>query len=299
MAFFKEYVRPAKRAIPRRSKNRPVMPPPLETRSESQSQKEGGRGGANAPGADTSIGPHPQVQVNQLDKQLPPTGSPSGFANSVLPWEQGATVEGRALNPRAVLVRVGGKVVGARKNPVQAFSRGLVVGLVREGNEWVVVGRYNRFGQRVFDEHERRKFMEWQWAGGDRQGWKTRVVDGGAGGAVEAGESGQREPGLRGEGEAAVGGAMGGGEGGEGDGGARDGGDPVEAEVGGTGAREGHGVVQDEGGEVKAEYTPAVELRAGDRVVISDKELLIVAGNAIGCAPFSFSENQAEGEVKV
>lgn len=255
MAFFKEYVRPAKRAIPRRSKNRPVMPPPLETRSESQSQKEGGRGVANAPGADTSIGPHPQVQVNQLDKQLPPSGSPSGFANSVLPWEQGAVVEGRALNPRAVLVRVGGKVVGARKSPVQAFSRGLVVGLVREGNEWVVVGRYNRFGQRVFDEHERRKLTAyWQ---------QANPVDGGAGGAVEAGEPGQRESGLRGEGEAAVGGAVGGGKGGEGDGGARDGGDPVEAEVGGTGAREGHGVVQDEGGEVTPTISNEIQEEKG------------------------------------
>lgn len=206
----------------------------------------GGRGVENAAGAATSIGPHPQVQVNQLDKQLPPSGSPSGFANSVLPWEQGAIVEGRALNPRAVLVRVGGKVVGARKNPVQAFSRGLVVGLVREGNEWVVVGRYNRFGQRVFDEHERRKLKGW--ADG-RQ--RTTVVDGGAGGAVEAGEPGQREPGLRDTGEAAVGGAVEGREGGEGDGGEGDGGDPVEAAVGGAGAREGHGVVQDEGGEVR------------------------------------------------
>lgn len=213
-------------------------------RAQEQATKEGGRGGEFSAGVATSIGPHPQVQVNQLDKQLPPSGSPSGFANSVLPWEQGATVEGRALNPRAVLVLVEGKVVGARKNPVQTFSRGLVVGLVRERNEWVVVGRYNRFGQRVFDEHERRKLAEWR-------AEVLRVDNGGQDQAVAVGEPGQREPGLRGTGEDPVGGAVGGGEAGAGDGREGAGADDGAKALGGPGACEGHGVGEDAGGEVK------------------------------------------------
>jgi hypothetical protein len=76
MAFFAEYKRPAKRPIPRRSKNRPTLPSDHATESQSQSVIEGGRGSAKPGAATTSIDPHPQVLVNQLDKQFPPPGVP-------------------------------------------------------------------------------------------------------------------------------------------------------------------------------------------------------------------------------
>ena len=198
------------------------------TESQSQLETEGGRGSAKPGGADTSIGPHPQVQVNQLVNQ---------YASRVLPGELAAVVAGNALNPRAILVLVEGKVVGARKRPADSFAKGFIVGLVRDGNEWVVQGRYNRWGIRVFTEHEQREIK--------------RRGNGGADQEVEVGASGQREPGLRDTGEADVGGAVAGGAGGEGDGDEGAGGDAGEAAVGGTGARAGYGVGEDEGGEVK------------------------------------------------
>jgi hypothetical protein len=188
----------------------------------------GGRGSAKPGGATTSIDPHPQVLVNQLVNQYAPSIALEG--------ELEAVVAGRALNPRAVLVKVDGKVVGARKNPAQAFPTGAVVAIKRERNEWVVVGRYNRFGVRVFDSYEQQRRQQW--------------CDGQGDPSVAVCPSGQRVRGVRGAGEGFVG-ADGGGEAGwGGDGGEGAGEVHGEEAVGGTGACEGYGVGADEGGEV-------------------------------------------------
>ena len=191
---------------------------------------EGGRGFAKPGAATTSIDPHPQVLVNQLVKQYAPSIALEG--------ELEAVVAGRALNPRAVLIKVDGKVVGARKNPAQAFPTGAAVAIKREGNEWVVVGRYNRFGVRVFDSYEQQR----------RQ---RQRCDGQGDPSVAVCPSGQRVTGLRGEGEDPVGAEVGGEAGGSGDGGEGAGAVHGEEAVGGTGTCEGYGVGADEGGEVK------------------------------------------------
>lgn len=55
----------------------------------------------------------------------------------------------RPLNPRLVAVRLDGKVVFAVNGTSLQAIPGKKVWIEREGNSYRVVGRYNRFGERV------------------------------------------------------------------------------------------------------------------------------------------------------